>query len=435
MAKQFPYRYRVLILLFFFILITYLDRVCISLVGVRIKTEFHLSNQQFGWVVGAFALAYALFEIPTGILGDRIGQRTVFIRIVLWWSLFTALTGATTGLFTLMVTRFLFGMGEAGAFPNGTGTIARWFPFNETGRGTSALIIGSNVGAAVAPLIIVPIAAAYGWRMPFFINAMIGIAWVLVCFLWFRNHPAEMKKMPAEEKKLIEDNRRFTQDRVPLSWKDVVRNRSLLALVSSFFCSQWGLYFFVAWLPVYLQQGRHFSENAMKTTTSLLFIVGIIGGILAGFFVDRLVKKKGLKAGRRMIGTVSLAMMGFMFLITAATTNDTAASACLMGGYFFMPVYLVNATAVCVDIGRSRACTVVGIMNFAGQLGAFFLAILFGKMADALNSFNAPLLVVAAVLGAGSLIWMAVDPTKQILTEKTNVSRVIAARENLILLK
>src|SRR5258708_9248402 len=126
MKNKFPYRYRVLIMLFFLILITYLDRICISLVGVRIKNEFNLSNEQFGWVLGAFALAYALFEIPTGILGDKIGQRKVLIRIVLWWSLFTALTGVATGLISLVLTRFLFGAGEAGAFPNGTGVISRW---------------------------------------------------------------------------------------------------------------------------------------------------------------------------------------------------------------------------------------------------------------------------------------------------------------------
>src|SRR5258706_7794270 len=116
MKNKFPYRYRVLIMLFFLILITYLDRICVSLVGVRIKNEFNLSNEQFGWVLGAFALAYALFEIPAGMLGDRIGQKKVFIRIVIWWSIFTAFTGATTGFITLMFTRFLFGMGEAGAF-------------------------------------------------------------------------------------------------------------------------------------------------------------------------------------------------------------------------------------------------------------------------------------------------------------------------------
>ena len=170
MKKIFPYRYRVLILLFFLILITFLDRVCISLVGVRIKSEFKLTNEQFGWVLGAFALAYAIFEIPSGTLGDRIGPRKVFIRIVLWWSLFTALTGATTGLLTLMSTRFLFGVGEAGAYPNSSGTISRWLPAAENARGISWLSIGSSAGAAIAPLIVIPIASAYGWRAPFFVN-------------------------------------------------------------------------------------------------------------------------------------------------------------------------------------------------------------------------------------------------------------------------
>src|SRR5580693_5390060 len=132
MIKKFPYRHRVLILLFFLIFITYLDRVCISLVVVRIKSAFHLSNEQFGWVLGAFALAYALFEIPSGMMADRIGQRAVFIRIVLWWSFFTALTGAVTGLTSLMLVRFLFGMGESGAYPTSSSTIARWFPATET---------------------------------------------------------------------------------------------------------------------------------------------------------------------------------------------------------------------------------------------------------------------------------------------------------------
>src|SRR5215510_364480 len=103
MRKLLPYRYRVVLLLFFLILITLLDRTCISLVGVRIKAAFHLSNEQFGWVLGAFALAYALFEIPSGHLGDRIGAKAVFIRIVLFWSFFTAVTGLATGLISLLI--------------------------------------------------------------------------------------------------------------------------------------------------------------------------------------------------------------------------------------------------------------------------------------------------------------------------------------------
>ena len=207
--NKFPYRYRVSAMLFSLIVITYLDRVCISLVGVRIKNEFHLTNSEFGWVLGAFAFAYALFEIPSGILGDRLGQRKVLIRIVLWWSLFTALTGLTSGLISLIAIRFLFGIGEAGAFPNSTGVIGRWFPASEVSRGISTLSIGINTGAAIAPLIVVPVAIAFGWRATFFVNALAGMVWAVVCYRWFRDEPAAMKGISMDELGQIEQSRCF----------------------------------------------------------------------------------------------------------------------------------------------------------------------------------------------------------------------------------
>ena len=167
MNQTFPYRYRVLIFLFSLMFLTYLDRIAIGLLGKRIISEFNLTNEQFGWVLSAFSLAYAIFEIPTGIMGDRIGQKLVLIRIVLWWSLFTALTGITTGLVTLIIVRFLFGMGEAGALPTMSGVISRWLPANELSRGLSASLIGQTAGAAVAPLIVVPLARSFEWRILF----------------------------------------------------------------------------------------------------------------------------------------------------------------------------------------------------------------------------------------------------------------------------
>src|SRR4029077_2363625 len=128
MLKAIPYRYRVLALLCSLTTLTYLDRICISIVGVRIKSEFGLDIEQFGWVLASFALAYALFEIPSGAWGDRIGPKSVFIRIVLWWSFFTAMTGLVNGLISLLVMRFLFGMGESGTMPNNVLVISRWFP-------------------------------------------------------------------------------------------------------------------------------------------------------------------------------------------------------------------------------------------------------------------------------------------------------------------
>jgi MFS transporter, ACS family, glucarate transporter len=414
MIKSFPYRYRIHALLFFLMLITYLDRVCISLVGVRIKSAFNLNNEQFGWALGAFALAYALFEIPAGILGDRIGQRASLIRIVLWWSLFTALTGLTMGLTTLVITRFLFGMGEAGAFPNSTGTISRWFPKSETCRGVSFLFAGVSAGAGLAPLIIIPLASAFGWRTPFFVIGVIGLVWVLVCYRWFRNNPSEMKNISPEERTLIENNRRFTNHRQPLQWKKIFKIKTIWAMVISFFCSQWALYFFVAWMPVYLQEGRHFTENQMKFTTSFLFTVGIISALLTGWLGDLLVKKKGLKFTRRTIGTFALCIVGVLFFLSAQTTNNSLVVVYLVTAYFCLWPFSVTAFSTCVDIGGDSAGTIAGVMNFSGQAGALFLALIFGKIVDNTHNFNAPLYVVTAVLITGGLAWLAIDPETKI---------------------
>jgi len=172
--RTIPYRYRILIFLSFLIFITYLDRISISLLGVRIKAEFNLTNEQFGWVLAAFSLAYAIFEIPSGILGDRIGQRLILIRIVLLWSTFTVLTGFTTGLFTLIVVRFLFGMGESGAFPNSSGVISHWFPVNETSKGISSLFVGQSAGSAIAPLIVIPLAAVLAGAHLFLLTVLLA---------------------------------------------------------------------------------------------------------------------------------------------------------------------------------------------------------------------------------------------------------------------
>ncbi len=420
MRRKFPYRYRVLVFLFFLTLITYLDRINISLVGVRIKSEFNLTNEQFGWVLASFSLAYAIFEIPSGVLGDRIGQRAVFIRIVLWWSIFTALTGATTGLLTLIIVRFLFGMGEAGAYPTSSGVVSRWFPAQETSRSLSSLFIGQNAGAAIAPLIVIPIAIAFGWRASFFVNGFIGLIWVIVCFLWFRNNPSEMKGIPEEEISFIEKNRRFTGHRQRFPWKIALKNSSLRGLVASLFCSQWAQYFFIAWMPVYLQEGRHFSENDMKMITSYFFIIGIAGVLSAGFLSDWLVKRKGLRFGRKFLGILALGMLALSFLVAAVTSNNSVVVIGLFIGQLFYSFIPVVAFSTCVDIGGNCTGTVAGIMNFFGQIGAFFLAIAFGKIVDITHSFNVPMFVVAGVLLAGSICWFFVDASRPITAESTN---------------
>jgi len=414
MLRAVPYRYRVLVFLCSLTTLTYLDRICISIVGVRIKSEFHLDNEQFGWVVASFALAYALFEIPSGILGDRIGPRAVFIRIVLFWSLFTAITGFTTGLISLIIVRFLFGMGESGTYPNAIIVVSRWFPANETGRALTGVGMGQQIGSAIAPLIIIPLAVAYGWRTPFYVNAAIGVVWVFVCYLWFKDFPSQMKHISEFEKQKIESGCRHSkrQHSIPLNF--IFRNRTLWALMLMYFCFQWANYFFIAWMPVYLQEGRHFSEAQTKPIIFSLFIAAIVGLLVGGFLADWLVKNKGLRFGRRLVGLTGMGMCGILILVTAVVRQNNLAAFCLIAANGFYGLGVMSSFSVCADIGRNNSGTVAGAMNFSGQMGAFFLAIVFGKIADVTHNLNYPLFVVTGILLIGCLLWLAIDPLQQL---------------------
>ena len=408
------YRNRVTLLLCSLTTLTYLDRICISIVGTRVKSEFSLTNEQFGWVLAAFSLSYALFEIPSGALGDRIGPRAVFIRIVLLWSVFTALTGLVSGLAGLLIVRFLFGIGESGTYPNILLVVSRWFPAGETGRVLTWVGIGSQIGSAIAPLIIVPLAVAYGWRMPFFVNAAVGVVWVLICYGWFRDFPGGMKNISLPERQLIETNSRFSSTHRLVPWKIIFRNPTLWALMLMYFCCQWSNYFFVAWMPVYLQEGRHFSENEMKMITFILFVVGIIGFLAGGFVGDALVKRRGLTFGRRFVGLTGLGLCGVLIFFAAISPDPVVAATCLIGANFGFSFGVMVSYAVCTDIGRNNAGTVTGAMNFFGQMGAFTLSVVFGKMVDSLHNFDYPLFLVAGVMITGGLLWLAIDPMRQI---------------------
>jgi MFS transporter, ACS family, glucarate transporter len=391
-----------------------MDRICISIVGVRLKSDLHLNNEEFGWVLAAFALAYALFEIPSGMLGDLIGPKKVFIRIVLGWSLFTVLTGLVTGLIALLIVRFMFGMGESGTYPNCILVVSRWFPAKEIGKALSWVGIGSQIGAAIAPIVIVPMASAYGWRVPFYVIGFIGIIWAWICYVWFRDFPAQMKGIPLAETKIIESSRRHSDRQHLVPWRLIFRNRTLWPLMLMYFCCQWANYFFIAWMPVYLQEGRGFSENSMKAIASTLFIVGI-GGFLAGGTVgDRLLLRKGLKKGRRQTGMLGLGACSLLLLIAAISSDNTITAVCLVGANFSFSFGVMVSYAVCADIGRNNAGTITGAMNFFGQMGAFSLALIFGKIVQVTSHFDYPLYLLAIVLFTGCLLWLAIDPEKSI---------------------
>lgn len=395
-------RHLILALLVALSVITFLDRLCISVAGPRMQAELGIPPEQWGIVLSSFVLAYGLFEIPTGMMGDRSGQRGVLTRIVLWWSAFTALTGSIQSFVPLVVTRFLFGAGEAGAYPNMSGVVRRWFPVHERARAQGFIWGASRFGGALAPLLVVPLQKAFGWRASFWIFGMVGVVWCAVWWLYYRDegapHPPEAHTASASH-----------MFRSPQLWL-------ICAMYGSY---AWGSWFFFSWLPTFLVKGRGFTESEMAIAASLPFLLGTVSNIAGGYISDASVRRWGLRSGRRRIGVASLVVSAGALLLAATTAERNLTVVFLTLSFAIMDLMLPSAWAICLDIGGSHSGAVSGAMNTAGQLGGFVCTLAFGYVVKYFDSYNAPLFGIAGMLLLAAFLFSRIDATKPLFPQET----------------
>ena len=395
--------------------ITYLDRVCIAVAGPRMQDELHISPEAWGWVTSVFFLSYSAFEIPTGALGDRVGPRLVLTRIVAWWSAFTALTGTVSNYYLLLLVRFCFGAGEAGAYPNASAVIGRWIPIAKRTRAWGIVWMTSQVGAALSPLLVVPIQVRYGWRAPFFVFGLLGIGWSLAWYVWFRDSPHEKDGVSAAELREIGSTPGLQRHGMP--WATALRIPALWRIAAIGVCYVYALGFFQSWLQTYLVRGRGFTEAAL-VLSSLTYVVGATANGLGGLAGDWMVKRHGLRNGRRWLGVAGLSAAAL--LLTAAILAPSGNLAlvflsCAYGGILFQQPSLC---ALCLDVGRRNAGAVFGFMNTAANAASALSAVVFGYLVGYFGNYNAPFLPMVALLALGALLWLQVDPTRELFPEK-----------------
>jgi len=410
-----PYRFRVLALLFTVVFIMYLDRLCIAIAGPRIQEEMGIGPSRWGWVIGAFTLAYALFEIPSGILGDRIGPRRILTRIVLWWSAFTALTGAATNFRLLLAVRFLFGAGEAGSFPNCTSAVSRWFPASERARALSVFWTATAMGGAFAPPIVVAIEQRHGWRAAFYAFGSLGVFWSAIWYGWFRDSPAEQPGISLAEKQLIGPPQ--PRSAAGVRWLPLMRNWNFLRLLLMYHTYCWGGYFYLSWLHTYLERGRGLTESQMGIASSLPSIAGLAGLAAGGYFSDRLARTHSLRFARCFIGSAGLIVSGVLLLCATITPNPWAAVALLTIGLGAMDLMLPVAWCICVDAGGEHAGAISGAMNTAGQAGSLISAVAFGYWVQWYGNYDRALMPLAAMLIVSGCLFATIDPSKKMIPD------------------
>jgi MFS family permease len=405
-------RARVVGLLVLLFGITYLDRVCISVAGPRMQQDLHIDPIGWGWVTGAFTMSYCLFEIPSGILGDRIGPRRVLTRIVLWWSAFTVLTGAAMSYVPLLAARFLFGAGEAGAYPNSSIVISRWFPPTRRASMCGVTLMASQIGAALAPLLVVPMQRLYGWRSSFFVFGILGVGWSIAWYGWFRDSPARVPGAIGPDNAAAAEPMPAMREAFP--WRSALRSQSAIALMAAAFCYVYVFNFFQTWFQTFLVKGRGFTETGLLLST-LPYVIAIFATLSGGAVSDALVRGLGHKHGRRVLGAGALCVAGAFVIAAMLARQQMLTVVFLSVVYGAITFQQAGVFGVCLDIGQKHAGAMVGLMNTVAQVGGLVGTVAYGYLVEHFGNYDAPFIPMAALLFLGAALWLRVDAS-QVLT-------------------
>jgi ACS family glucarate transporter-like MFS transporter len=409
-------RYGVIVFAVTLAILSYISRVSIAQAAPLIMRDLHLTQVQMGQVFGAFGLAYALFEIPSGWLGDWIGPRRVLFRIVIWWSAFTALTGWMWSLSTLWMTRFLFGAGEAGAFPNLTKVFTTWLPRRERLRAQSIMWTAARWAGAFTPKIVVITLLFMSWRWAFVFFGSLGVVWAAFFLLWFRDDPHTHPSVNAAEGALIGEAGKNASGHGDVPWGRLLRSRSVWLLWAQYFCLSFPWYFYITWLPDYLQRYWKLSPSESGTLAVLPLLLGGLGCAFCGWVSRHVTRALGsVTKSRRLLSSSGFAGAAVLMLIAIQMKTPVTAMIAMGLASFFNDLAMPPAWAACMDVGGKYAGTVAGSMNMMGNLAGYAAPVIGGYIVHGEPvRYIYFLYLMAAVYALGTFCWPWIDPVTSI---------------------
>jgi MFS transporter, ACS family, glucarate transporter len=409
-------RYRVVALAVLLAMITYLDRACIATLAPDIMRDIGLSKDQMSVIYSAFALAYAAFEVPTAWWADRSGTRRVLTRIVLWWSTFTILTAAAWSFTSLLVTRFLFGVGEAGAWPSVARTFSRWIPCSERGTVQGIFFSGAHLAGGVTPMIGLVLIQVMNWRAVFVLFGLMGVVWAAVWYHWFRNDPKEHPSVhPAELARIVAGREASDAHHQGWAyWKRLLTHRNTLPLCLMYFPNSFAFYFCITWLPTYLKEKHGFDAMSLGFFAGLPLILSVLGDLFGGLATDAVAKRFGLLLGRAGVGAAAYVLAGSA-MILAGVIAQPALAAWMIAVAVGMSMFTLGASwSTCLDIGGSHAGVVSAAMNTSGQIGSVLSPLMVTFLLKRFGDWNLPLFVMGGLFLVGAVCWGLINPHKRI---------------------
>jgi ACS family glucarate transporter-like MFS transporter len=391
-------------------IVMYLDRVCISQAAPAMTHDLGLTRVQMGWALSVFAWAYALFEVPGGWLGDRIGPRRVLMRIVLWWSFFTAATGWVWNAASLIATRALFGAGEAGCFPNLTRVFTTWLPVRERERAQGLLWLSARWSGAFTPLAVAYVLDFITWRRTFEIFGLLGVAWAIAFYWWYRDDPrthpsvndAELALLPTREQSAVG---------ATIPWRRIIGSVSVWLLCIQYACLSYGWYFYVTWLPTYLREARGTSVKFGALLASLPLLLGGVGCMVGAQMIRRLARTRtNIVLARRIVAIVGF--VGASVSVFAFTQVADPLRAMLLLGLagFFNDFVMPACWAGCMDIGGRYSGTVSGAMNMVGNIGGALSPLIIGYILTwNPGNWTLTFYVSSTIYLMGGVCWLFID--------------------------
>jgi len=409
-------RYKVVGMAVLLAMVTYLDRVCISKIAPNIMAEMSLSKVQMGYVFSAFALSYAMFEIPTARWADLMGARRVLTRIVVWWSGFTIATAAAFSYASLLIIRFLFGAGEAGAWPSVARTFSRWIPLRERGRIQGIFFAGAHLSGGLTPMLVTWLLTWMHWRMIFACFGMVGFVWALAWYRWFRDDPAEHPEVgPAEMEYIAAGRLLDTGHRVDSSyWKRLFGNRNMIALCVMYFPNSFVFYFCITWLPTYLKEQHGFEATALGFFAGLPLLLSVVGDLLGGVVTDAMTARFGLRLGRCGVGGVAYLIAGLSLLAAAGCGRPLLAASLIALATAASMFTLAASWGTAIEVGANHAGAVSATMNTSGAIGSLLCPLIVAYALKWFGSWNISLYLMGALFLVGVVCWGVIDPRKRI---------------------
>jgi ACS family glucarate transporter-like MFS transporter len=409
-------RYRAAGFLLALAAVTYLDRVCISVLAPYISRDLGLTTIQMSFVFSSFAIAYAGFELVTAWWGERIGTRRVLTRVVGWWSVFTIVTAMAWSYSSLLVIRFLFGAGEAGAWPNAALAFSRWIPVRERGRAQGLFFAAAHLSGGLTPFLVAALLPHMSWRAIFTICGAVGIVWASRWYQWYRDEPRDHPGVNAAEAELIEADRLVAthkgSDRD--AWRMLAKSPSVWFLCLAYFSNSYGSYFVMTWLPTYLAEQRGFQKEWLSFFSGLPLLLSVFGDISGGAVTDFLTRRFGLRVGRSGVAFAGYAVAGAaMFGSVFSATPVMAAS--LIAVAVAASMFTLSASwAACIDMGGEHTAVLSAAMNTTGQIGSILSPVVTGWVVVHFSNWQTPLVIMGVLYVASAMLWVLVDPRKRI---------------------